>query len=42
MLALSEMPFTHTPNPPRIKRLGELRMRDPFIYTDKDRNLYFL
>lgn len=40
MLVLSDL--TPTPNPPAPRKLHELRMRDPFIYTDNERGLYFL
>lgn len=42
MLALNELNFAPTPNPAHVWKLWELRMRDPFIYTDKERGLYFL
>lgn len=42
MLALNKIAFAPTPNPPRERRLHELRMRDPFIFTDRERGMYFL
>ncbi|MGN0772674.1 MAG: glycoside hydrolase family 43 protein [Candidatus Ventricola sp.] len=42
MLALNKITFAPTPNPPCVRRLHELRMRDPFIFTDRERGLYFL
>lgn len=42
MLELNNISFALTPNPPCVTRLHELRMRDPFIYTDRERGLYFL
>ena len=42
MLELSKMNLAVTPNPPGVWKLSDLRMRDPFIYTDKARGLYFL
>lgn len=42
MLALSNIAFELTPNAPGVKHLHELRMRDPFIFTDGERGIYFL
>ena len=38
----SKYPFRLSPNPPGCRHLSELRMRDPFIFPDRNRNLYFL
>lgn len=42
MLTLETIPFTPSPNPPGVHALSGLRMRDPFILTDRERGLYFL
>lgn len=42
MLTLRDISFAASPNPAAARRLHELRMRDPFIFTDRERGLYFL
>ena len=42
MPASSDMPFAHGPCAPRQVALEQIRMRDPFVYADRTRKLYFL
>lgn len=42
MLELNKLPFKKTVNIPDLYQIGDLRMRDPYIYADLRRRLYFL